>query len=288
MRKLLAVSILSSAAVALNIAGCPQTSLTDTIDDVVTGITDLTTTEVDSLQAAIFAAQSLNISGAPTFAGAAAATGDTALDINTDTGTITVGECPEATFSSGETTGTFAMSLDFGDGCNNVDDENAPTCVGTVTGSATPAQNTIDATFEDFNCDDYGVDGTVSVEYALSTGISVLNGEWDVTINAAGDQVYTTDGNGEVQIDAVDRSVVIPTFAATVGDGTSEWNMSFAELGIDYATYGNFVPYAGWIQIFSDTTRDVTVRFNESSPSTGVVEISVEGSEFFEVDLNDL
>lgn len=287
MRKLLVSSFVVPAALIVNIAGCPQTSLTDTIDDVVSGITDLTGGEVDSLQAAIFAAQSLNISGATTFSGASAASGDTSLDVNTDTGTLTVGTCPEATFTSGETTGTFSMSLDFGDGCAD-SDETTPTCVGTVTGSATPAQSTLEATFDDFNCDDFGVDGTVSVEYALSTGISVLNGDWNITVNGEGDAQYSTDGNDELQIDSSDRSVVIPTFAATVSDGTSEWNMSFVELGIDYHTYGNFVPYAGWIEIYSDSTRDVTIRFNENSPSTGVVEISVDDSPYFEVDLNDL
>ena len=54
---------------------------------------------------------------------------------------------------------------------------------------------------------------------------------------------------------------------------------------MSYATYGVGIPFSGETTVSGDGIRTMIVRFNENSPSTGVVEVSIDGSPFVEVPL---
>lgn len=291
MRRIGVTMALGMTAIFAGLGGCPQSAGTDTTGNT-TGTTpnslsDIRTGERDAIQAAIIAAQSLSVTTSTTHAGASRGDTQSALD-NGSTPDLTVGTCPETTFSASGTAGTLSLSLDFGAGCTTTAFEAAPDCRGTVSGTITPAQNSTELTFDNFSCGTDSVSGDVNVEYALSTGISVLNGTWKLTWLLDGKTSYEIDGNGEVQFDATDGTIIVPSVAATVATGGDEWNVSVVETAMSFPTYENFVPYAGSVEVYGTDIRGVIVKFDTSSPTTGIVQVSIGGSPFFEVNLGDL
>jgi len=291
MRRIGVTMALGMTAIFAGLGGCPQSASTDTTGNTTgttpSSISDIRTGERSAIQAALIAAQALSVTSSTTHSGASRGDTQSALD-NGSTPGVTVGTCPATTFAASGTTGTLSMTLDFGTGCTSTKFDAAPECRGTISGTITPAQNTTSATFTDFSCGSDSVSGDVDLEYALSTGISVLDGTWKLTWLLGGKDSYGIDGNGEVQFDATDGTIIVPSVAATVMQGGDEWNVSVVEAAMSYPMYENFVPYAGSVEVYGTDIRGVIVKFDASSPTTGIVQVSIGGSPFFEVNLGDL
>ena len=65
-------------------------------------------------------------------------------------------------------------------------------------------------------------------------------------------------------------------------------NTTMTGIMASWPTYESYIPYAGTMTLTGTDIRSYTVRFSTDSPTTGVVEVSINGSPYFEVDLDEL
>jgi len=79
-----------------------------------------------------------------------------------------------------------------------------------------------------------------------------------------------------------------PDFTGNVTTEDGTWNASAEGLVVSLVQNESLIPTGGIVTILNDDTRTIIVRFNENSPTTGEVEISINGSDFFAVNLEEL
>jgi hypothetical protein len=251
--------------------------------------TELTGTEQDGVAAAAKASESL--AQAINTAKNTAETGEnqSACHVPTPTSSqeLTFGSCPEVTMAVAQEEPNFSVTLDFGDDGCNPGGLSELTCAGSATGTYDQQAGTLAVSFDGVNCNDTSLDGDIDVSFDIDGYTVSLDGDWDLTY-VEGDDTVLTDGGGEGSYDATTKVTTISSFEGTVSDGTNSWNATLSNIQISYATYENLIPFAGEATISDSGGRTITVRFDADSPATGVVEVSVNGSPFFEVDLSDL
>jgi len=285
-----ALGLLAIATVAL-VGGCPTTPNTDGTD---TDTSQLSAAEADAVIA--------SLSSAETFVSTtAAATSTTNIEdvdqqaqssatvpvtTNSD-GDVVFGNCPQVTINADSSTATSStIGVDFGDGCNPAGNASFA-CAGTAMGTISVLTRSLSLSFDDFTCGMATISGEVDLDYERGTDTVQLSGSWDLRYTAEGTDV-TTDGAGTVSYSPEDDAATVNTFTGTITDGTTDYAATLTNVQVSYTTNQNFIPFAGEAGLSGDDIRTLNVRFNSETPTTHVVEISINGSEFFEVDLDEI
>lgn len=202
-------------------------------------------------------------------------------------GELTVGTCPEVTTSATLGDAGLDVSIDFQDGCT-LPIGGDYTCSGSASGQIDLLGRTLVLEFDGISCSDQTtLSGSVNLGYSLSGGSVDLQGQWDLTYTDDGEQIVTT-GTGVAHYDTNTLATEIAEFQGSLTEGDDQWQMSVSDVAISYAAQQSYLPYAGTVTLSGPAIRQLTIRFNENSPSTGDVEISVAGGPFFTVNLYEL
>lgn len=266
------------------LAGCPSTNLGSTGDTGTDGdtsgidsLSDLTVEEQQAIAAALSSAGRLNETTNMLQSTAGGAdSGQSALGEQP----ISFGECPKVTLSG--TDQGSQLEIDFMEGCTF---ENlGATCSGALTGTLNASSSMIDASFDGLTCNDRSLDGEVAVAIDAADGVVTLEGDWNLLFEDG--QSIQTNGEGTTIYDSNTQETQIPTFTGSLVVDVDSYGATFDDLQISYAAFGNFVPFAGEATLVGE--RTLVVQFNEDSPVNQTVDISVDGSPFFTIDLNDL
>lgn len=259
------------------LVGCPQTQPTDTN----TADMTLSTTEGSMAALGMTTIGAISATSGASGSGVSAAPGQTSLT----SGTTGVGDCPEATFET-DGLGALSVTLGFGDGCAT--DETHPFgCSGSVAGSLSITASTLSASFAQFQCGNFELSGETELAFSQSAGVIGMEGTWSLNFQFDGSG-YGTIGEGTVSYDVSDSVLAVTEFSANVTGDEAEFEIQMSGVRTSYATYGNFIPFAGTVILTSDSTRTLTIVFDENSPSTGVVTVRIDNGPAFELSLSEL
>jgi hypothetical protein len=272
--KFRSITGLSAVGFAL-LAGCPQNA-TNTGGTSSSG-DSLSTTEQDAISAALASVESLvtSVDTTQTAAGGDSAAARTATD-----------NCPLATFSASNEGGlSLAVGLDFGDGCNVLGSDDY-FCSGSASGEFSAANGALVLTFESLNCGSKSLVGDVAFTFTSSDALVTLSGQWNVNYSDS-TQTVGTIGDGEATFDGDTKSTTVTTFSGSVNFGTQTSECEMTGLVTSLANNGNFVPSAGTLALSGPTVDDVVVTFDANSPSTGDVQVSINGKPSFTYNLFD-
>jgi hypothetical protein len=203
-------------------------------------------------------------------------------------GPVAQAGCPVLTLSPAEGTDVFNVSLDFGQGCP-LPDQESPVCSGSTSGQIDLPANRLILTFVAFSCTDAPtVNGNVDLIYSQVDSLINFNGNWDLSFTTVdGDQRRIT-GPGDVTFDPSTQTATINQFEGQLTLNSEVWNVTMQSVQVSLADNPSLLPSAGTIQLDGGFLRQFTIQFNEDSPSTGVVEVSILGLFFFPVDIDEL
>ena len=285
MRKLITIGglVFLTAAMFVMVGGCPQDGTDNTGG---TDNTSLTAAEKDALVTGSQSCQSLG--------NAAGVTKSSAQDDNSsfdvpsipnNATTYTFGNCPEVTMSVDNLSSlTFELDVDFGNGCSPYVTQEDYDCTGSASGTFSQAAKNINLTFNEISCGYATLDGGVDVNYDVSGQVITLDGAWDLDYE---DDIgpIQTDGEGTASYDAENLITTFSIFNGTITDTQVTWTMGLSGIKMSYPTYGNYIPYAGEATVSGTEIRTFKVKFDEDSPTTGIVQVSIAGGAYFDVDL---
>ena len=96
------------------------------------------------------------------------------------------------------------------------------------------------------------------------------------------------DGSGTASYLVTETTVLISTFSGTVTYGNVEYTITVAGVEISYIMNAALIPSAGTITIASGGSNEVSITFNETSPVTGDVSVSINGSPSITINLLDV
>lgn len=199
-------------------------------------------------------------------------------------GDLEFGTCPVVTtsISLGDQI-AVGMTIDFGDGCAPYGTETY-VCSGSATGTFSQAVRQIDLTFEAFSCNDQTLTGTSSLVYSLTTNRVAVAGSWDLTY-AYDDEIFGTAGAGSGEYDRDEAQTTITTFGGTVSDSVGSWTVQVTDVVISLQNNETLLPSSGEVILSGSDIRTIVVRFDENTPATGLIQVSINDSAFFTVDL---
>jgi len=264
-----------AGTVMVSIAGCPQQT-PDPVGN--TGDpTALTEVEGDAVAAAVAAIAAINNAGAATQAGADAEDSQTAQS----------NDCPEVDFSSGASLiEPLTLSIDFGAGCSPAGSDSFM-CSGSTTGTVNVLTRSLDVSFDTFSCNGATLAGGAELTFTAATPLVTLTGSFDLDYSDGSTQVAAA-GDGSLIYNRDTAATSIPSFAGEVVVGGDTYEYTVTGIDLSVQTFGNLIPFAGEAVIDGADTRSVTVRFDADSPTTGDVEVSVNGTDFFTVNVFEL
>lgn len=211
-----------------------------------------------------------------------------AIQVTTNSdGDIVFGTCPEVTIQADQSTATSSsIFVDFGDGCAPLGDDSLQ-CSGSASGTVSVVTRDLSLNFQQFTCGTAEITGDIDLGYQRGTNSVEFDGSWQLAYSDSTTDV-DTDGAGTVEYNADDDQTTISTFTGTISDGTYEYGATLTDIEVSYTTYQNFIPFGGEAALSGDDIRTLNVRFNTNSPTTHVVEVSINGSAYFEVDLDEI
>lgn len=272
----------------LALGGCPAAS-TPT-DDGTNGQEQLTGAEQQTLGNASGATVSL--CGATTTAQGAVndESEQAGLDLPITT-SRDFGTCPHVSLeasalgSGGE--GAWAFSVDFGTGCQPPGFDEL-TFAGSASGSMSALEQSFSLQFDDLTMGDDSLTGQADLAYQRSDGQLSFTGTWGLTYTSAADDFQAhTDGTGTVQYSPQDGVTTIATFTGNVSDDDVDASVTMTDVQVSYAQYGSFIPYAGTMTIAGNDIRPLTITFDENSPTTGQVQVSIDGGPSIYIDISE-
>lgn len=198
----------------------------------------------------------------------------------------TFGTCPAITVDSSADEQTLTVSLDFGEGCSVMGIPGF-TCQGSATGMIDADDRRLDLAYDSIGCEGYStLDGTLSTGYVIGDDVVSMDSTWDIAVFYEADTLTTAGtGTGDWTTDLV---TTINEYSGSTSYNEDTWETQLSGLVVSYAANGNYIPYAGEITFSGPNIRNLVVRFDENSPSTGDVQVSIAGSPFFTVNLYDL
>jgi hypothetical protein len=281
VRTLAAVTL--TAGIVVWMGGCPgTTSADDTGDSTGDALSNL---EQDAIDAAQESAAAL-AQGMHTAQSISGGDNQSSLVAPAGTQTLAFGSCPEVTMSLAGAASLFIFSatIDYGTaGCAPFGTSRYA-CTGSATGTFNQQDNTLDIGFQNIRCDGAALDGTIAGAWERSATSVGINGDFDLTWSN-GDVSVSTTGTGTGTYDINNQATALNTFTGTTSDGTHTYNVTMTGIMMSFPTYERFMPYAGQITLSGTDIRTYIVRFNENSPTTGVVVVSIQGAPFVEVNL---
>jgi hypothetical protein len=199
-------------------------------------------------------------------------------------GDLVFGTCPVvSTTISLEEQITADMTIDFGEGCSPYDVDWF-ICSGSATGTFRQADRKIELSFDALGCGEQTINGASSVVYNLTNTIVAVAGSWDLDY-VFNDTSYGTAGAGSGQYDRDARQATITTFGGTVSDASGSWAVQVDEVVISLANNATLLPSSGEVTLSGDDIRTIIVRFDENTPVTGEIQVSLDGNDFVTVDL---
>jgi len=199
----------------------------------------------------------------------------------------TTGTCPEVEISLSNISGLeFSVSLDFGDGCAVLGSDDH-VCSGSAAGSISQLNQSVEMSFDELQCTGGSLNGEVAATFDITAEEVELDGEWN--LSASQDSAsWTTDGDGTVVYDRAGGFTTITSFTGSIGNGATSWSATFTDVVISYQNNANLIPNAGTIVISGSDIPEITLQFDSDSPSTGEVEVSINGSPAVTVDLDEI
>ena len=201
---------------------------------------------------------------------------------------ITFGECPAITteLATGSGLQQFDAAIDFGQGCDVFGSADYQ-CAGSAAGSLNRTVKSLDLGFANLTCNDAALNGDIDVTWARSDEEVSLEGGFDLTWMRDGD-FLEVDGSGTASYLVTETTVLISTFSGTVTYGNVEYTITVAGVEISYIMNAALIPSAGTITIASGGSNEVSITFNETSPVTGDVSVSINGSPSITINLLDV
>ena len=188
--------------------------------------------------------------------------------------------CPTVDLAA-STTGGFNLSVgvDFGT------EECTPPfggeyCKGSASGTISALTSTLALNFEALQCDGKSLDGTVEFGYEQTADNVSVTGDWDITY-AEGDSTVALNATGEATFTFVDLSTTFVSLNGVIDDNGKEYSCEWSNIVTSVFDNDNYIPQAGEMNISGNGIKTMTVRFNAGSPSTGDVEVSINGGAFF-------
>ena len=238
----------------------------------------LTQAQSDAVEAGVQAAASLAQAVGTSQNGAGNAT-----DAGRMAAELSAGSCPQVTTATTEGQQGLAVALDFGEGC-------APygttgyTCSGSADGELDLTGRTLSLTFEAIGCNTYSLDGSVALAWDRSVDEVELDGDWDLSWTAD-DATYGTDGAGVCRYDLDALATTVDTFTGSVTDATTTYSCDLTDVVISLVNNETLIPSSGTVTLTNDQVGALSIRFDEDSPSTGEVEVSINGGPYLPWDL---
>lgn len=255
----------AAVGVALLAGGCPQQ--TAGIGGGLTGST-LSNSDQDAIAAAVAALESATNS---------INTSQDVVQLQEQTARET--DCPTVEFSASNAGGlTAAVSVDFGTSCTPSTGNSS--CGGTASGSLSALTSTLSLNFESLTCDGKSLNGTVEFGFESAESAVTVTGDWDITFSE-GESTVGLDATGEATFDIDDLSTTFVSVTGVIDDNGDEFACEWDNVVTSYFNNDNFIPQAGEINLSGNGIKSMTVRFNATSPSTGDVEVSINGGAFF-------
>ena len=209
----------------------------------------------------------------------------------------TFGTCPEVT-KDGSLGSGVDLTIDFGQTpCTalSVQQEDGSlytyTCSGSASGSFSLASQSMSLTFSNLSCNDQALDGSASLSYSLLVPGVQLEGTWNLSWYP-GTEAIGTSGTGTVSYVPVTGGCCdvthIEEFAGNVTEGEYEWSAAMTNIRVSLEKYYSFIPYSGSMTIDGPDIRALTITFNENSPTTGEITVSLENGRSVTVSLYEL
>lgn len=279
----------SIIAITLCAGGCPGTAGTSGTNGTSDDSTSLTTTEQTAAKASADAAEALaqafNTTQSPT--GAEVAENQSSLEIPLGTKSLHFGSCPAVSMTaSNDGTISFGMTVDFGSGCAPYGTEGY-TCSGSASGTFSQRNKSINLTFQNISCAGDELTGSVDATYDRTSTTVTLTGTWSLTATDAAGSVSTAGtGNGDYNLS--NYTTTIDAYTGTLTIDTGSFTTTMTGIKMSFPTYSAYMPYAGTITLSGNNIRTFVVTFTENSPSTGVVQVSINGAPAISVDLYSL
>ncbi len=289
MSRLVRIVVAASlcASVVAWLGGCPnQEGTTGTGDNGANG-TDQTPTPTDAEKDAVAAAaksagslaQAVNTAQSPT----GSEDNQSSYELPTFDTTLNFGTCPQVALTASNLgTLLFDMIVDFGDGCQPYGTTDF-ICSGSGSGSLSQADKRLNMTFENISCESARLSGAVDIGYERLTSAVNVTGTFDLTYSDDAGTIQT-NGTGDGSYDLTQYITTVANFEGVV-TGTDAYNATMTGLKMCFATYQVFMPYAGELQVSGTAIRTCIVQFDENSPATGIVNVSIGGLPFVPVNV---
>jgi hypothetical protein len=255
----------AAAAAALFATGCPQQapSIGGGLNSSV-----LATADEDAIAAALAALESATTS-----------INTTQNVTQTDPQTSRVTDCPTVEFSAGNTSGlNVAVSVDFGTSCTPSTGNSS--CGGAASGSLSVLTSTLSLNFDSLTCDGKSLNGSVAFGFENAESSVTVTGDWDLTFSD-GASTVGLDATGEATFDTNLLSTTFVSVTGVLDDNGDKYSSEWDGVVTSFFNNDNFIPQAGEISLSGNKIKDMTIRFNASSPSTGDVEVSINGGASF-------
>lgn len=199
-------------------------------------------------------------------------------------GELSFGTCPVVTTTVGQ--GAVDLSINFG---------TTPcvpavfpdlTCTGSAVGTFNAGASTIAITLNAIGCNGKSLNGAAAVNFSLSQAGVGLEGTFDLMWLADGIMV-STNGAGQFQYNHTAQTTTVPSFSGTLTCVDGTYSTVCTGLVVSYQNNANLIPSAGTIELFGEGIRSLVITFNENSPITGLVQITINGRETVEVNILD-
>jgi hypothetical protein len=215
--------------------------------------------------------------------GGTAESGDSSQGVPGD---VTFGVCPEITLSVASLY-EFEVLVDFDPGCEPVEVEGYA-CSGNASGTINRTAGTFDLTFNDLRCNGSSIGGSADLTYSRGPDQVTLSGSWNLAAARDDAATFFTSGLGACAYHLDTQVLTVSSFTGTVSYGNSEYACTMENITIAYAENLSLVPSSGTITLSTDGVGTVTIVVNENSPTTGEVQVSINGSPYVTVDLDEL
>jgi hypothetical protein len=260
---------LTAVGVTMLAGGCPQQ--TAGLGGSLAGTT-LTSSDQDAIAAAVAAFESAT-NTVNTTQNVAQEEEQTALDTG----------CPTVEFSASNTGGlNLAVSVDFGDSCTP--STGFDTCGGTASGTLSALTQTLTLNFESLNCDSKSLNGVVEFGFATTESSVSVTGDWDIAYTE-GESTVGLDATGEATFDFTQLSTTFVSLTGVIDDNGDQYACEASNVVTSYFNNDNFIPESGEIALSGNGIKNMTVIFDADSPSTGTVQVSINGGEPFTYNL---
>lgn len=199
---------------------------------------------------------------------------------------LVVGTCPTITLTA-DPTGRegipFGALVDFGMGCTPAALPGV-TVAGSASGFFSPSARTITLSFNNLTRNTEMLSGGIQVAYTPSAVGIDLVGSFDLNWTTRGATTMAS-GQADLGYDRTTERVVITSFSGDITGSEGTYTVDFASVTVNLMNTGTLIPHSGTITVSGSNIRDLMIRFNTGSPSTGEVEVSIANGPFFTVNL---